>query len=90
MAGRGRNRAAFEHTVTALRAAGRLEAIDAALVAVGRTLAAELDDLDGSSQTAWAYLAVIKQLRGAADDTDAGLADLVAALSAPLGDAPES
>jgi hypothetical protein len=93
MARRGRNHAAFERTLAALRTGGRLEPIDAALVAVGRTLATELDDPDSvSSQTAWAYLAVLKTLRGSADDTDdtVGLADLVAALSAPLGDAPES
>jgi hypothetical protein len=88
--GRGRNGAAFEHTLTALRAGGRLEAVDAALVAVGRSLAAEMDDPDAnSSQTAWAYLAVIKSLRGVGDDTAAGLADLVAALQGPMGDAEE-
>jgi hypothetical protein len=77
--------------VAALRAGGRLEPVDAALLAVGRTLAADMDDPDGTTtQTAWAYLAVLKTLRGAAVDADDGLAELVAALSGPMGDAPES
>jgi hypothetical protein len=39
-----RNRAAVERTVAALRAADRLDGVDAALVAVCRSLAAALDD----------------------------------------------
>jgi len=39
-----RNRAAIERTVKALRAADRLELVDAALIAAARTSAAALDD----------------------------------------------
>ncbi|HEY2300289.1 MAG TPA: hypothetical protein VGH66_00270 [Acidimicrobiales bacterium] len=91
MARRGRNAAAFEHSLTALRVGGRIEAVDAALIAVGRTLAGDLDDPDlTTSQTAWAYLAVLKTLRGAAVNADDGLAELVAAMQGSMGDAPES
>jgi hypothetical protein len=39
-----RNRAAVERTIGAMRQAGRLDGVDAALVAVCRSLAAALDD----------------------------------------------
>jgi hypothetical protein len=93
MARRTRNVAAYERTLAALRAGGRLEAVDAATVAVGRTMA-ELMDAAGEPvvQTAWVYLAVIKQLRGevtpATGDDD--LAAFLAVLQSQVGDAPQS
>jgi hypothetical protein len=88
---RTRNAAAFERTVAALRSGGRLEPVDAALVAAGRNLAALLDDHDEPVvPVTWAYLNVLRELRGvvgASSDDDLG--QLIAALSAPLGDAPE-
>jgi hypothetical protein len=39
-----RNRAAIDRTIAALRQAGRLDGVDASLVAVCRSLAAALDD----------------------------------------------
>jgi hypothetical protein len=87
---RTRNIRAFEHTLAALRTGGRLEAVDTALVAVGRTLAALMDDADEPVvSTAWAYLAVLKQLRGVSVDADDGLAELISGMRASMGDAPE-
>jgi hypothetical protein len=93
MARRSRNVAAYERTVSALRKVGRIEAVDAAIVAMGRTLAELMDAAEEpTTQTAWAYLAVIKQLRGevtpATSDDD--LAAFLAILSAQVGDAKES
>ena len=94
---RSRNAAAVERTVAALRSGGRLEAADDATVALARTLAAALDlvdPVDGPAQMASlarAHLAALKLLRGVTDtDADDGLADLVAAMHGPMGDAPES
>jgi hypothetical protein len=83
--------AAFERTVRALKAGGKLEAVDAALVAGGRTLAALLDDHDEPVvPVMWAYLKVLRELRGVVDGNDDDLGQLIAALQSPLGDAPES
>jgi hypothetical protein len=86
-----RNQAAFERTVRALRATGRLEDVDAALVAAGRTLAALMDDRDEPTvQCAYAYLSVLRQLRGGTVGSDDAIGDLLASMRTPLGDAPES
>jgi hypothetical protein len=93
MVRRSRNVAAYERTVGALRKLGRLEPVDAAVVAMGRTLAELMDAAEEpTTQTAWAYLAVLKQLRGevALATSDDDLAALLAVLSAQVGDAPES
>jgi hypothetical protein len=91
MAGRSRNVAAFERTLAALRTGGRVEPVDAATIALGRTLAALMDDSDEPVvPVAWAYLKVLRELRGAAADDGDDWGQLLAALSAPLGDAPES
>jgi hypothetical protein len=97
MSVKGRNAAAIERTVAALRSGGRIEEVDAATVALARHLAAALDAVDPVeypaqvASLARAQLGTLRILRGAAVDADDdGLADLVAALSGPMGDAPES
>jgi hypothetical protein len=89
---RRRNSAAFERTVATLRAVGRIEPQDAALVALGRTLAEIIDAAEEPvTQTAYAYGQVLRQLRGevtpatGADD----LAAFLAVLSAQVGDASQ-
>ena len=88
---RTRNVAAFERTVRALKAGGKLEAVDAALVAGGRTLAALLDDAtEPVVPVMWAYLNVLRDLRGVVGGDNDDFGALVTALSASVGDAPES
>jgi hypothetical protein len=92
MAGRRRNVAAFERTVATLRSVGRIEPQDAALVAVGRTLAEIMDAAqEPVTQVAWAYLGVIRQLRGevtaATGDDDLGA--FLAVLQGQMGDASQ-
>ena len=85
-----RNVAAFERTVRALKQGGKVEAVDAALIATGRTLARLLDDHDEPVvPVTWAYLNVLRDLRGTMSTGGGDLDALIAALSAPLGDAPE-
>jgi hypothetical protein len=90
MVARRRNVTAFERTLAALRAGGRLEEVDAALVAAGRTLAALMDDPhEPTTQASWAYLAVLRELKGSpATDGDNALTEIIAALAAGPGDAP--
>jgi len=93
-----RNRAATERTITGLRRGGRLEDADAAAVALARHIAHALDHLDPArwpAQTASlarVHLATLRALRGV-DDNDqqqpGGIDELLAALSAPVGD-PEN
>jgi hypothetical protein len=93
MSGRGRNAAAFERTVAALRNVGRIEPADAALVAVGRTLAAKLDNPDETvTQIAYGYLSVLRQLRPevVTETRDDDLSAFLAVLSTQMGDATES
>jgi hypothetical protein len=95
--GTWRNRRATERTITALRKGGRLEEVDAAAVALARHLASALDEVDGSklpAQTASlarVQLAALRTLRGVDDgsDRDADLSELLAVLSAPVGDTPQ-
>lgn len=87
-----RDRRALETTLRAMRELGRVEAIDAARVAIARTLADEVDacrrDPEHSAGSV-AYIA--KEYRGALGDLlGAALApaDDFADLLAALGDAP--
>jgi P27 family predicted phage terminase small subunit len=89
-----RNQAATERTITALRRGGRLEEVDAAAAALARHLARALDSIDpgrnpaATASIARAQLQALRSLRGI-DDTerdDPGISDLLAALSAPVGD----
>jgi hypothetical protein len=78
--------------VATLRAVGRIEPQDAALVALGRTLAQIIDAAEEPvTQVSYAYLQVLRGLRGevtpASDGDD--LAAFLAILSAQVGDAPE-
>jgi hypothetical protein len=96
VARQGRNAAGVERTLAALRAGGRLEEVDAGMVALARHLADSLDVVDPAEHPAQAaslarvQLSTLRALRGAPVDDDDGIADLVAALSAPMGDAAES
>ena len=90
-----RVRRGVDATVAALRATGRLEAVDAALVAMARTLADALDDEhvtpDGSAFTvatlAGRLFPIVEELRGeqvgALDDLDALLASMALEQPAP-------
>jgi P27 family predicted phage terminase small subunit len=93
-----RNQRATERTITALRDGGRIEPVDDAALALARHLARALDRVDAArfpAQTAnlaRVHLTVLRTLRGI-DDSDRdepAIGDLLAALSAPLGDEPES
>ena len=94
---RTRNARAVEVTIAALRTGGRLEPVDAATVALVRTLAHDLDEVDPGGSPAQlatlarAQLAALKLLRGV-NDTDDGddFAEFIAAMRGEMGDAPES
>jgi P27 family predicted phage terminase small subunit len=93
-----RNQAATERSITALRRAGQLEEVDSAAVALARHLADALDRIDPArfpAQTASlarVQLAALRSLRGIDQDepSGAGIDELLAALSAPVGDSPNS
>ena len=90
---RTRNQAAFARTVATLRAVGRIEPQDAALVALGRTLAEIIDAAqEPVTQTAYAYAQVIRALRGEVTPApgDDDLAAFLAVLQRQVGDAAES
>jgi hypothetical protein len=72
---------------------GRIEPQDAALVALGRTLAEILDAREEPvTQTSYAYLQVVRALLGEVSPatSDDDLAAFLAVLSTQMGDAPES
>jgi hypothetical protein len=84
---------AFDRTVTTLRAVGRIEPQDAALVALGRTLAEIIDAAEEPvTQTAYAYAQVIRQLRGEVTPAggDEDLSAFLEVLRGQMGDAPQS
>jgi P27 family predicted phage terminase small subunit len=89
-----RNGAAIEKTVAALRSGGRLTDVDAAAVAMARHLAEALDRVDPArwpaqvASLARVQLATLRTLRGLDDEPgDAyGIDELLAGLSAPVGD----
>jgi hypothetical protein len=92
-----RNRRATERTVEGLRKGGRLELADEASIALARTMAEALDTVDAEqypaqlASLARVHLSTLRLLRGKPDnDDDAGVADWLAALSSPMGDAPEA
>jgi hypothetical protein len=93
MTPRRRNTAAFERTVASLKAVGRIEPQDAALVALGRTLAEIIDAHEEPvTQTGYAYLQVLRGLRGEVTSaaTDDDLSAWLAVLSTQMGDAPDA
>lgn len=82
----GRNRSAVEETVEALRTAGRLEQIDAARVAAAQALA-DAVDADPTNASLWReYRAAESALRESHDTNTDEFAQLLAALSAEVGD----
>lgn len=86
--GQGPNARAAAATVRALRRAGRLEEVDEALVKAFTTLAKCLDVAPGNAQLWREYRAFEQRLRETGDDADDGLADVLRALSTPVGDKP--
>ena len=83
------NNEAANETVEALRLTGRLESIDASLVAGFLSIATALDE-DPSNAALWReYRAFDERLRatgGAGADDD----DLIARMSAAMGNAPKT
>jgi hypothetical protein len=82
------NQGAAEATIRALRQAGRLEAVDDALVAGFRTIAAAVDADPGNASLWREYRAFEARLRETGDHVDDDLADVLRAMSAPVGDPP--
>jgi hypothetical protein len=87
------NRNATRATITALQAGGRLEGIDTALVGLARVTADMLDEAMADDEKSYAlaalgrlHLQTVLALTGKDSGTgDAGLAEIIAALSTPLG-----
>jgi P27 family predicted phage terminase small subunit len=90
-----RNQRAMEKTLKSLTDGGRLEAVDAACIALTRTLAEALDRVDPEvypaqmATLARVQLAALRLLRGKQEDDDdnAALSDFIAAMSTEMGDA---
>jgi hypothetical protein len=91
------NRTSTGRTIRALKATGKLETVDEAIVGLARATADLLDEaIDDAGQPAYAraalgrlHLAALLALTGKdGGDADAGLNEVIAALSAPLGYAP--
>ena len=81
----GRNRTAVELTILALNNLGRLEDIDAAKVASAQTLA-DAVDADPTNASLWReYRAAEQALRESHDTTADEFAQLLADLSAEVG-----
>lgn len=81
----GRNRNAVELTILALHNLGRLEDIDAAKVASAQTLA-DAVDVDPTNASLWReYRAAEQALRESHDTTADEFAQLLADLSAEVG-----
>ena len=95
---RRRNQAATEKTLKSLTDGGRLETVDAACIALTRTLAEALDRVDPEvypaqmATLARVQLAALRMLRGKQDDDDDGaaLSDFIAAMSTEMGDATDA
>jgi hypothetical protein len=97
-----RNQLAVERQLKAMRAAGRIEDVDAGVVALARSTAAALDDAGQAARlgsTAWAevasiaraHLAAVQALRGTGQGESVDEVDrLLAALSGPMGDPAQS
>jgi hypothetical protein len=89
---RFRNSAAVERTITALRSAERVVDADAAAVALARHVARALDQIDPArypAQTASlarVHLQTLRHLRGDEEHDGGGVDELIALLSAPVGD----
>jgi len=91
---RRRNSDATERTIKALSKGGRLEPVDDAMVGLARATAQLLDHAIGDpdeptyarAAVVRAHLAALVALTGKETaDVDAGIAEVVAALSTPLG-----
>lgn len=91
----GRHSTATERTLRALRDVGRLEEVDAALVALARGLADALDDVDPATPSypnlVRQYAATLERLTAHDDGADDGPSPLDVALErlrrgAPVGD----
>lgn len=81
------NLSALDETVSALRALGRLEDVDAATVEAARSLAMAVDEQPGNASLWREYQAAVRSLREVGADDDGGL-DIDAIVAAIRGDAP--
>lgn len=85
----GRNRTAVDEMVAALEATGRLEQVDAARVTAARALA-EAVDSEPTNASLWReYRAALETLRLVDDGGPDDFAQLLADLSAEVGDSPK-
>src|SRR6516225_7003937 len=91
---RHRNRLATKKTISAMAAGGRLEGVDEGLVGLALTTADLFDGvLDDPDEAAYAraavgrlHLATLSALVGKEEaSADAGISEVIAALSTPLG-----
>jgi hypothetical protein len=83
----GRNRKAVEDMVAALRANGRMEAIDSARLVAAQALADAVDSEPTNASLWREYRAALETLRQAGDNGTDDFAALIAGLSAEVGDA---
>jgi len=92
------NRTATRQTIAGLQATGRLEDVDQGVVGLARATADLFDEaIADPEERAYAraaigrlHLAVLQTLTGKqVEDADAGLSEVIAALSAPMADAPD-
>lgn len=87
---KGANRRAIDKTIAALKASGRLEDADSALVAALQSLA-DAVDVDTGNAALWReYRAYEQRLRQTGEGTASGLDAALAALSTPMGDSKKS
>lgn len=87
-AAEGANRRALDRTLTALRALGRLEDTDLALVALCESTADAVDDSPDRASLVKEYRECLVLLGGLGSDGGDAFADLIGRLSASVGDPP--
>lgn len=86
----GRNRTAIDEVIETLRQLGRLERIDAALVAAAQTLADAVDSAPDNASLWREYRAAEQELRGVGGEVDDEFTKTLAALRATVGDEKDS
>jgi hypothetical protein len=82
----GRNRAAVELMLGALRDSGKLESVDAARAMAAQALADAVDSDPGNASLWREYRASLEMLRMASDDGGDDFEKLISDLSASMGD----
>lgn len=77
---------AIEVVIKAMRATGRLEDVDEAVVTAARTLARAVDDDPGNASLWREYRAIEHRLRSSGEGMGSALDDVIRAMQAPVGD----